>query len=80
MPKLEVRSDKPPTLEEAQKFVEGYVEAISLGEDQLLVNEEGKLYNLEFNQEATILLVACQGPGRFIVGNALLLKGKARWT
>ena len=44
-PKYEVRESTPPTLEEAQAFVDGYVEMVSLADgSQLLINEEGKLF------------------------------------
>ena len=41
---------------------------------QILVNEEGLLKGLPFNEEATELC------GTGIVGNAVILKGDARWT
>jgi len=73
-PELKRLKDKPPTLEEAQAFVGGYVELIRVGKGQLLVNEEGRLRKLEHNVEASDLA------GQFIVGNALFLTGKARWS
>ena len=80
MPKLEVREDNPPSLEEAQKFVGGLVQMITLNNgDQLLMNEEGKLDDLPFNDEATKLWEHSFGKTDVIVGDALLLKGKARW-
>ena len=81
MTRFEIREDKAPTLEEAQKFVGGLVQLIEFdNEDQLLINEEGKLENLPINPEATDLWVENFGPSDVIVGDALLLKGKARWT
>ena len=45
-----------PTLKEAQAYVGGYVEGISMPNgDYLIVNEEGKLQNLPFNEEASKL-------------------------
>ena len=41
---------------------------------QVLVNEEGLLVGLPFNEEASKL---CDTG---IVGDAIILKGKARWT
>jgi len=42
-----------PTLKEAQAFVGGYVEGISMPNgDYLIVNEEGKLKGLPFNEQA----------------------------
>jgi hypothetical protein len=43
-------------------------------EIQILVNEEGLLTGLPFNKEATELC------GTGIVGNAVILKGDAKWT
>ena len=66
-----------PTLEEAQEIVGGYVEMVhspNNPEIQILVNEEGLLTGLPFNKEATELC------GTGIVGNAVILKGDAKWT
>lgn len=64
-----------PTLREAQAIVDGYVELVQLASgDQLLVNEEGLLRGLPLNEKASALA------GRYIVGNAIILKGKARWS
>tara|TARA_R110000824_G_scaffold384020_1_gene577827 strand:- start:875 stop:1102 length:228 start_codon:yes stop_codon:yes gene_type:complete len=64
---------KRPSLEEAQKAVGGYVEIITLREGQLLFDEEGLLKGLPHNHEASKMA------GQLIVGNALLLKGSAKW-
>jgi hypothetical protein len=69
--------DDAPTLEQAQKLVGGYVEMVrspTQRDWQVLVNEEGLLLNLPFNEEATELC------GTGIVGPAIILKGKAKWT
>ena len=42
-----------PTLKQAQKFVEGWVELIRVNGGVLLINEEGKLKNLPLNHWAT---------------------------
>ena len=66
--------EKEPTLEEAQEIVEGWVEMVTLPNgDQMLVNEEGRLKGLPVNP------VASQLAGKLLVGNAVLLKGDARW-
>lgn len=81
MPKFEVWTDKKPTLEEAQKFVGGLVQLLELKDgNQLLFNEEGKIYDLPLNEEATVFFRANFGAYDYIVGDALLLKGSARWT
>ena len=74
---LHVFDKTAPTLEEAQKIVGGYVEMVRSPTNpdiQILVNEEGLLRGLPFNESAT---EAC---GTGIVGPAIILKGNARWT
>ena len=74
---LHVFDKNAPTLEEAQKIVGGYVEMVrspTQRDWQILVNEEGLLRGLPFNDEATELC------GTGIVGPAIVLKGDARWT
>lgn len=74
---IHVFETKPPTLEEAQEIVGGYVQVVrspAHRDWQVLVNEEGLLLNLPFNSEATEL---CQTG---IVGPAIVLKGAAKWT
>lgn len=74
--KLIREADKKPTLEQAQNFVGGYVELVNspLFDDvQLIVNEEGVLFNLPFNPVASIHV------GFPIYGPALILVGPARW-
>ena len=74
-----------PTLKEAQAFVGGYVEGISMPNgDYLIVNEEGKLKNLPFNEEASKLWKDTfdndnymTGRDDFVVGNAILIKKSA---
>ncbi len=68
---------KKPTLAEAQEVVGGLVEMVRSPTNpdiQILVNEEGLLKGLPFNEEATELC------GTGIVGNAVILKGDAKWT
>ena len=74
-PLLFTIEDKAPSLEAAQAFVGGYVQMINLEDgSQLLVNEEGLLKALPYNLPASILA------GQHLVGNALCLKGLARWS
>ena len=74
----------PPTLEEAQEIVGGYVEMVELNDlnlffhydtslIQLLVDEEGLLKGLPVNNLASRL------SGRTIVGSALFLVEGALW-
>ena len=68
--------DRRPTLEEAQRLVGGLVEMVrspTQPDWQILVNEEGLLDGLPFNEEASKLC------GTGIVGPAVVLKGEARW-
>jgi len=74
---LHVFTETAPTLSEAQELVGGLVEMVRSPTDpdiQVLVNEEGMLNNLPFNEEATKLC------NTGIVGDAIILKGEARWT
>ncbi len=74
-----------PTLKEAQAFVGGYVEGISMPNgDYLIVNEEGKLKGLPFNEQASKLWKDTfdndnyiTGRDDFVVGNAILIKKTA---
>ena len=63
---------KAPTFKEAQTFVGGYVETVSIpGGGVMLVNEDGLSLRLPFNLTASALA------GRPIVGAAVLLETKA---
>ena len=64
-----------PSLQEAQRFVGGFVELVPLKDDaQLLVNDDGLACALPFN------LVASQLAGFPVLGNAIILYGMSRWT
>lgn len=71
-----------PSLQQAQNYVDGFVEVLTCGEVQVLINEEGMYRpDLRINPEATKLAVDAGYivPERGIVGNAMVLTGKARW-
>tara|TARA_R110002110_G_scaffold2739_10_gene13115 strand:+ start:862 stop:1458 length:597 start_codon:yes stop_codon:yes gene_type:complete len=72
-------SDNPPTLEELQAKVGGYIEIIQLSDrSQLCVDEDGLMKNLPVNAKASELAARLgRNPSR-IVGNAVHLKGKGR--
>lgn len=73
---IHVFEDRRPSLEEAQGLVGGLVEMVrspTHQDWQILVNEEGLLEGLPFNDEATKIC------GTGIVGPAIVLKGNARW-
>ena len=68
-----------PSLEEAQKFVGGWVETVPFPDGSLLIiNEEGKLENLPLNPLATALWHKHYGPTDQIVGNAIHIAADAR--
>jgi hypothetical protein len=72
---LDVEEERP-TLEEAQEFVGGYVELICsriYPKTQLLIDEEGLCKPYALNKVASVIA------GCTIVGNAIVLTGKARW-
>ena len=63
-----------PTLEEAQALVGGYIRfAIDQPDMQVLVDDDGLSKELPLNNKASTL---CKMP---IVGNVVVLKGKAMW-
>jgi hypothetical protein len=73
---IHVFEDRRPSLQEAQELVGGLVQMVrspTHQDWQILVNEEGLLEGLPFNDEATKLC------GTGIVGDAVVLKGEARW-
>lgn len=69
-------SDRKVSLEEAQEIVGGYVEIVPVYYDGfravMLVNEEGRLMGLLPNKQASEIAE------QSIVGNVLLLTGKAK--
>ena len=81
---IEDQKDEPD-LAAAQKFVGGWVQGITFPNgDYLILNEEGKMYNLPLNKEATKLWRATftkdkylWGHDDFVVGPAILIKKQA---
>ena len=62
------------TLKEMQKCVGGYIELIYLNDGMVLVvNEEGLILNLPYNERATIFATALEGKEHHIVGDVLLI-------
>lgn len=63
-------------LAELQEFVGGYIERIDLGFGQnMIVNEEGKLLGMPFNQKASSMTINSKSGAHIIVGHALICKG-----
>lgn len=62
------------SLKEMQKIVGGYIEIIYLNDNQLMiVNEEGKIDGLDYNDEATAVLEKSYPySGDFIAGDVLV--------
>ena len=82
IPETKTITDKEPTLKEMQKFVGGYIEVVQAKNgDHIVFNEEGRIFGLPINYEASEHWL---GRGQYddlynnILGNALILKGKAR--
>ena len=72
--KFSVINDKKdePTLEDAQAFVEGWVEPVWLSNgDLLLINEESVMRGLPVNEKASVI---ARQP---ILGNAMVIKKDA---
>ena len=64
----------PPTLEEAQDFIGGYIEMIQCKGFQVLVDEDGRAKKLDINHSASAMA------GKTLVGPALVLFGDAQWV
>jgi hypothetical protein len=66
------KSGKEYTLEELNEAVGGYIEIVDLGDKYMVVNEEGKIKDLPYNQLATHVFRRAKGNSDFIVGNVLV--------
>lgn len=65
------------TLEELQKLVGGMIQMISIpGGITLVLNEEGKLLELDFNLTATSLYKGYLFEGDYLVGNVIVIDNK----
>lgn len=65
--------DTQSWVETVKGILDGYIETVRLTRDKILiVNEEGKLIGLEYNQLATYLLERV-GIDDYICGNAILI-------
>jgi hypothetical protein len=70
----------PPTLDNLQETVGGYIEIVSIGDKQMVTNEDGKLAGLNINPEATRWAQREGGIGfdDWIVGTVVVLEGSAK--
>ena len=80
-----IKDDKPMTLKEMQDAVNGTIQLVfDDGDTQIICNEEGKLMNLPENERATDIWWDLLDETKFVsyydylVGDVLILKGKAR--
>lgn len=65
------------SLEEMQEIVGGYIEVVYMPNDWIMiVNEEGKLYNMPINEKATYMFQNAYPTDDVIVGNALICKSE----
>lgn len=65
-------NDEDFTLGELQDFVSGYIEVLDLGDQYMVLNEEGKLIGLPVNDKATEMLKGTAYEGDTIVGDVLV--------
>ena len=79
-PKVKYIEDIPPTLEEMQKYVGGYIQVVNAKNgDQIVMDEEGKLKSKSINYEATKHWIGENANAYdYVVGDAMILSGKAR--
>src|SRR5262245_10810548 len=77
---------REPTLDELQEAVGGYIEVLQIEHNGLIghmvLNEDGKLRGLALNPMANAIAHATAGiaDGDFIVGDVVILTGKAKLT
>jgi hypothetical protein len=66
------KNKKDFSLKELKEIVGGHIEVVNLGDDYMVVNEEGKLIGLPFNLNATIVYQISTKIGEHIVGDVLV--------
>lgn len=71
------KSQKGFTLKELQELVQGSIEVIPLGTKSLMViNEDGKILELPYNEKATQIYRTYYTTNDFIVGDVLICNSK----
>lgn len=74
---VEPKNKKFFKLEELQKIVGGYIEIVELNNGEIIVlNENGKVDNLPYNDEATKIYKENINTSDFIVGDILICKAR----
>lgn len=69
------KNGKDFKLEELQEIVGGLIDMIGIGDDEIMVfNDEGKLMQLPYNQEATNRFRQHYNTDDFMVGDVLICK------
>jgi len=65
------KNNKTFSLKELQSYVDGYIQIVKTRDDRLMImNEEGKINNLPYNEIATSLYI--YGSHDVVVGNVLV--------
>lgn len=81
---LLIKIKEAPNLKQLQEMVGGYIQLLRIifngKECQMIINEEGKLINLPFNEQATKILQASAPkigyfPNDYVAGTAVILEG-----
>lgn len=67
------KRDEKPTLEQAQAIIGGWIEMITVGDMQIIFDEEGLIKQLPINEKASEMF------GRPLYGPVLILENEARW-
>lgn len=74
---FKIYDERKPSIKEMQQYVGSVIKVVTLSNgDQMIINADEK----PCNNEATRIAHEYEsiGPDEFIIGNAMLLKGKAR--
>ena len=66
------KNKKDFSLKELKEIVGGYIEILDLDDAYMVINEEGKLLDLPFNEKATRLYECITGTNDYIVGDVLV--------
>lgn len=62
------------SLKELQTYIGGYIELLSSNDHQyMVIDEEGKIKDKEYNEIATVIMEDILAPGDYIAGNALII-------